>query len=49
MNLKITSPQASQSPVNAMHALSEQELAAIVGGLRVTITNSKGEKVVIDM
>lgn len=50
MNLRIPATQVSQSSlVNAMRPLTEQELGAIVGGLRVTITNKKGEKIVIDM
>ncbi len=50
MNLKTYAPQAPQSSLNnAMRPLNEQELNAIVGGLKVTITNKKGEKIVIDM
>jgi hypothetical protein len=49
MNLKTPETQAPQSSSNAMRPLTEQELGAIVGGLRITVTNKKGEKVVIDL
>ncbi|HEX8698342.1 MAG TPA: hypothetical protein VF815_05865 [Myxococcaceae bacterium] len=49
MNLKTPDTQAAQSSSNAMRPLNDQELGAIVGGVRVTITNKKGEKVVIDL
>jgi len=50
MNLKTYNAQAPQSSlVNAMRPLTEQQLGAIVGGLKITVTNKKGEKIVIDM
>jgi bacteriocin-like protein len=50
VNLKTPDTQAAQSSVhNAMRPLDDKELNAIVGGLRVTIVNKKGEKIVIDM
>ena len=49
MNLKTPETQAAQSSANAMRPLNDQELGAIVGGLRITVTNKKGEKVVIDL
>jgi bacteriocin-like protein len=47
VNLKTPDTQAQQS--NAIRQLTEKELDAIVGGLRITVTNKKGEKVVIDL
>jgi bacteriocin-like protein len=49
MNLKTYAPVPQSSLNNAMRPLNEQELNAIVGGLRITVTNKKGEKVVIDL
>jgi hypothetical protein len=50
VNIKTPDTQSPQSSItSAMRPLSETELDAIVGGLRVTITNKKGEKVVIEL
>jgi bacteriocin-like protein len=50
VNLKTPATQAAQSSLgNAMRPLDDKELNAIVGGVRITITNKKGEKVVIDL
>lgn len=48
--MKIQRQSVVQVPVSSpMRTLNEVELDAVVGGVKITVTNKKGEKVVIEL